>query len=104
LNQDSPQALVAVDLFRATRLLTMRLNNPDNHLTKEKLFMNGNSRTPGESDSLLATLAADLTSAVYPVALRHAKPSSWVDLELDLWRALTETIQKWRPEYRTAAN
>jgi hypothetical protein len=27
---------------------------------------------------------------------RHGNESSWVDLELDLWRALTATIQSWR--------
>jgi hypothetical protein len=43
----------------------------------------------------LAALAAELTATVYPVALRHAVGDRWLDLELELWRALTETIKKW---------
>jgi hypothetical protein len=42
----------------------------------------------------LETLVAELTDAAYAVALRHKKPGSWIDLELDLWRALGETVQK----------
>ena len=37
-------------------------------------------------------LAAILTEAVYPVALRHEDGTSWVDLELALWNVLTETL------------
>src|SRR4051812_19542384 len=37
-------------------------------------------------------LAAILTKAVYPVALRHEDGTSWVDLELALWNVLTETL------------
>ena len=40
------------------------------------------------------TVAARLTEAVYPVALRHATVDSWVDLELELWKVLTETLQR----------
>jgi hypothetical protein len=45
-------------------------------------------------DHALEALAAELTAAVYPVALRHLAGDKWLDLELDLWRALTETIKK----------
>jgi hypothetical protein len=38
---------------------------------------------------------ADLTEAAYPVALRHSGGDEWLDLELDLWRVLHETVQKW---------
>jgi hypothetical protein len=57
--------------------------------------MNANSRTVGERDALLETFAAGLTRAAYSVALRHGKGGTWVDLQLDLWRALTETVKKW---------
>ena len=39
-------------------------------------------------------VAAILTEAAYPVALRHGTVCSWVDLELDLWKVLTETLQR----------
>src|SRR5262245_63936276 len=42
----------------------------------------------------IETVAARLTEAVYPVALRYATVGSWVDLELELWKVLTETLQR----------
>ncbi len=42
----------------------------------------------------IETVAAILTEAAYPVALRHATVDSWVDLELELWKVLTETLQR----------
>jgi hypothetical protein len=42
-----------------------------------------------------AALAAELTAAAYPVALRHAVGDRWLDLQLELWQALTETVKKW---------
>jgi hypothetical protein len=39
--------------------------------------------------------AAELTAAAYPVALRHGVGGKWLDLELELWRVLTETVKKW---------
>jgi hypothetical protein len=45
-------------------------------------------------DTLLETFAVDLTIVAYRVALRHGTGSTWVELELDLWRALTETVKK----------
>jgi hypothetical protein len=48
-----------------------------------------------DADQSSAALAAELTAAAYPVALRHAVGEKWLDLELELWRALTETVKKW---------
>ena len=42
----------------------------------------------------IETVAARLTEAVYPVALRYATVDSWVDLELELWKVLTETLKR----------
>lgn len=42
----------------------------------------------------LDDLAAELTSAAYSVALRRGLGDSWLDLELDLWRAVAATIKK----------
>jgi hypothetical protein len=41
------------------------------------------------------SLAAELTVAAYAVAVRHGMGRKWLDLELDLWRVLTETVKKW---------
>jgi hypothetical protein len=48
--------------------------------------------------SAAESLAAELTSAAYPVLLRGGLAGSWVDLELGLWKALTETVRKWERE------
>jgi hypothetical protein len=60
--------------------------------------MNANDPTAGEWNALLDTFAAELTDAAYPVALRHGSGDSWVDLELDLWRVLAETVKRWGRE------
>ena len=51
-----------------------------------------------DADQALEALAADLTAAAYLVALRHGGGDKWLDLELDLWRVLTETVKKWGRE------
>ena len=38
---------------------------------------------------------ADLTAAAYPIALRHQGGERWLDMELDLWRAMAQTVKKW---------
>ena len=57
--------------------------------------MNENTRAPADWDALLDHLVAKLTCAVYHVALRHAAPGTWLDLELDLWQALADTVKQW---------
>jgi hypothetical protein len=68
--------------------------------TRERSFMIGNSNTGFDSEIFLDTFAAELTNAAYPVALRHAKGDSWVDLELDLWRVLAATVERWGRDAR----
>jgi hypothetical protein len=51
--------------------------------------------TPADARLASETLAAELTAAAYPVALRHGLGGKWLDLELDLWRVLTEAVRKW---------
>jgi hypothetical protein len=46
---------------------------------------------------LIETVAADLTEAVYPVALRQGTVASWVDLELEIWKALSEELRRIGP-------
>ena len=60
--------------------------------------MNENLKAPADRDALLETFAADLTLAAYRVALRHGAGGAWLDLELELWRVLTEMVKKWERE------
>jgi hypothetical protein len=46
-------------------------------------------------DTRLENFAAELTRAAYYVALRHGTAGSWIKVELGLWRALAETVEKW---------
>jgi hypothetical protein len=43
--------------------------------------------------------AAELTMAAYAVALRHGAPNSWLDLQLELWRALSARVAKCGREF-----
>jgi hypothetical protein len=47
-----------------------------------------------DAEQSLAALAAELTAAAYSVALRYALGDKWLDLQLDLLRALTETLKQ----------
>jgi hypothetical protein len=53
-------------------------------------------------DTLLENFAAELTSAVYPIALRHGMNGSWLKVELALWRVVAETVKKWAREWPPA--
>ena len=57
--------------------------------------MSDNHRTTCDRDIRLENLAAELTSAVYPVVLRRGLKGSWIEVELGLWRALAETVKRW---------
>ena len=54
--------------------------------------MNGDVRTAVNPSVLLETCAAELALAAYRVALRTRTQGNWLDLELELWRALTDTL------------
>jgi hypothetical protein len=56
--------------------------------------MSANQPGAGLAHSSLAKLTARLTAAAYAVALRHGVSGSWIDLQLDLWRVLTEAVEK----------
>ncbi len=56
-----------------------------------------------ERDTRLENFAAELTSAVYALLLRRGLKGSWVHVELSLWRALAETVEKWTREPPPAA-
>jgi len=47
----------------------------------------------GERNDKLDQLSADLASSVYQVALRETTPQSWLDLELGLWKAISNKLE-----------
>jgi hypothetical protein len=51
-------------------------------------------------ETQLENFAAELTSAVYPIALRQGMKGLWIEVELGLWRALAETVKKWADRER----
>jgi hypothetical protein len=57
--------------------------------------MNDDARATANRDVLLDNFAAELTRAAYHVALRHGTVGTWLDLQLDLWWALTDTVRQW---------
>jgi len=57
--------------------------------------MNDSTRATLDRDGLLDTFVAELTRAAYDVALRHRAAGTWLDLQLDLWRALAHTVKQW---------
>jgi hypothetical protein len=54
--------------------------------------MNGDVRTAVNPNVLIETCAAELALAAYRVALRTRTQGNWLDLELELWRALADTL------------
>jgi hypothetical protein len=58
-------------------------------------LISDNHSSSWNRDTPLETFAAELTSAAYAVALRHGVEGKWLELELELWEALKETIKKW---------
>jgi hypothetical protein len=55
-------------------------------------------------NTALEDLVAELTAAAYAVALRHGAGNPWLDLELELWHALTDAASQWgRDAHRPVA-
>jgi hypothetical protein len=50
--------------------------------------------TQSDQDVLLDTFAAELTLAAYPIALKYGVLGSSLDLELEIWKTLTELVRK----------
>jgi hypothetical protein len=55
--------------------------------------MSANKTTVGAADTAVDDLAAELTETAYPVLFRHGLVDNWLDLELDLWRALAAKVK-----------
>jgi hypothetical protein len=66
--------------------------------------MNDNPRATSDRDARLDNFAAELTRAVYPLVLRRGLRDSWLKVELGLWRAMAETVQKWARQQPAAAS
>ena len=64
--------------------------------------MNDNQRAVSDRDSRLENFAAELTQVAYALVLRRGVVGNWLDLELELWEALKETINKWDQEWPQA--
>ena len=62
-----------------------------------------NARPARADNDVVETFAAELTAAVYSVALWHGPGERWLELELGLWNAVANTLDKWRPEFSGAA-
>src|SRR5260370_29538831 len=68
----------------------------------ERSFMDFNKTTGSDIDSTVEDFAAELTETAYPVMLRHGMVDNWLDVELELWRALMGTVEKWEREWPRA--
>lgn len=58
--------------------------------------MADNEVTGSDTDAALDFFAAELATAAYRVALRHGCEDQWLELEVALWRTLTDTVERWR--------
>src|SRR5260370_37859464 len=76
------------------RLPPLRLSAQVSPVTTERPFMSDTHSASWNRDTLLENFAAELTSAAYAVALRHGVEDNWLELELELWEALKETVKK----------
>jgi hypothetical protein len=55
--------------------------------------MNNNAHDSADRDVLNDTFVARLTRAAYEVALRHGAADTWLEVELDMWRALAAVVR-----------
>jgi len=53
-------------------------------------------------DPAVEDFAAQLAEAAYPVMLRRGAVDDWLDLELELWQTLSETVRKWDRDWPRA--
>ena len=65
--------------------------------------MSNNEPTAPDREARLEKFAAELTSVVYPLVLRRGPKGAWLQIELGLWQALTETVRKWARQPPPAA-
>ena len=66
--------------------------------SSERSFVKPDDATGRTLNTILENLVAELTVAAYVVALRLGAGNPWLDLELELWHALTDATSKWNRE------
>ena len=64
--------------------------------------MNANATTQTRTEAAMDSFAAELTEAAFPVALHHGAGTEWLDVKLELWRALERAVRKMAPKLREA--
>jgi hypothetical protein len=64
--------------------------------------MNTTNSAIGYRTTFLENFGAELTEAAYPIMMRHGAVDNWLDLELELWKVLKETVKKWDQEWPSA--
>jgi hypothetical protein len=64
--------------------------------------VDNNAAAIATRDAFLEKLGAELTRAAYPVMLRHGAVDDWLELELELWKVVKETVKKWDEEWPIA--
>ena len=60
--------------------------------------MKGTPNAAGNLETPLEEFTAELTRAAYTVALQYGARDKWLDLQLQLWKALKESVKKWEQE------
>jgi hypothetical protein len=64
--------------------------------------VDNNNAAIATRDAFLEKFGAELTRAAYPVMLRHGAVDDWLELELELWKVVKETVKKWDEEWPSA--
>jgi hypothetical protein len=99
----------SADLFGTRVALLVTRQPSSNNIANEEATMNATRKSgndcpaqlaevepigPGKKEAPLEKLAADLTDVAYQVALRHGLGEKWLEVHLDLWKALTAALEK----------
>jgi hypothetical protein len=56
--------------------------------------MNKEKGTGMPEEARIETFAAELTETAYPIALKYGVHGSSLDLQLEMWKAVTELVRK----------
>jgi hypothetical protein len=71
-------------------------------MTLTKQLDDRSPRNFRNSDRAGENLAAELTEAAFPVALRRGLGTEWLDRKLELWSAMTRTVNDWKAHAQQA--
>ena len=64
--------------------------------------MDSSNSAIASRDTFLEDFGAELTEAAYPVMLRHGAVDDWLDMELELWKVMKDSVKKWDQEWPSA--